>query len=87
MAAAVHTDEAVMIHGPQGCGKTRHAAALAKHYGKVFVLDYDSRIQPESYPADAIVFANVELPGSIAFDDAMSAAGLAIAQSSAQQAA
>lgn len=76
MAAAVHTDEAVVIHGPQGCGKTRHAAVLAKHYGKVFVLDYDSRIQPEAYPADAIVFTNSKLPGAIPFDEAMRAAHL-----------
>lgn len=30
---------ALIIHGPQGTGKTRHAAAIAKHYGKTEVLD------------------------------------------------
>lgn len=87
MAAAIHTDEPVIIYGPQGCGKTRNSAALAKHFGKVFILDYDSAIRPDAYPADAIVFTNTELPGAIPFDDAMRAAGLATCLCSAQQAA
>jgi cytidylate kinase len=30
---------AVIIYGPQGTGKTKHAPALAKHYGKRAVID------------------------------------------------
>lgn len=32
-------NNAVVIHGPQGCGKTRHAAALAAHFGDARVVD------------------------------------------------
>jgi uridine kinase len=76
MATAPYTNAAVIIHGPQGCGKTRHSATLARHYGKVFILNHDDVIQPDAYPMDAIVFTNTELPGAIAFDTAMRAAGL-----------
>jgi hypothetical protein len=31
--------KAIVIHGPQGCGKTRHAEALRKHYGMARVVD------------------------------------------------
>lgn len=66
----------VFIYGPQGCGKTRNASALAKHYGKVFVLEFDAAIAQDKYPDDAIVFSNSPLPGAIAFDDALAAAGI-----------
>ena len=29
----------VLIHGPQGCGKTRNAQALAEHFGCSKVVD------------------------------------------------
>lgn len=29
----------VVIHGPQGCGKTRHAQALARHFGCEQITD------------------------------------------------
>lgn len=31
--------KAVIIRGPQGCGKTRNAEALAKHFGKTLIID------------------------------------------------
>lgn len=29
----------IVIHGPQGCGKTQHAAALASHFGASRLVD------------------------------------------------
>lgn len=29
----------IVIHGPQGCGKTRSAEALAKHFGCSHIVD------------------------------------------------
>lgn len=31
--------KSIIVHGPQGCGKTRNAEALRKHYGMTHVLD------------------------------------------------
>lgn len=31
--------KSIIIHGPQGCGKTTHAEALRQHYGMTKVLD------------------------------------------------
>lgn len=29
----------IIIHGPQGCGKSRHAEALARHFGCTHIID------------------------------------------------
>lgn len=74
------TNAAVVIYGPQGCGKSQNAAALAKHYGKSIVYDYDeapSTRRMQSLPAEALVLTNVEVRGAIPFATAMRAAGLA----------
>lgn len=69
------TGRPVVIYGPQGCGKSRHAEALAKHYGKARII-HEGRMV-DRYPADALVLTNDSgVPGAIAFDDAMRAAGL-----------
>lgn len=70
-------NHATIIYGPQGCGKTVNAQALAAHYGKTRVIDYDGRTAPRSYDPDTLVLTNVPLPGAIHFDDAMRAADLA----------
>ncbi|HSV44205.1 MAG TPA: hypothetical protein VLJ58_00320 [Ramlibacter sp.] len=31
----------VVVYGPQGCGKTRHAEALAKYFGLAHWCDWD----------------------------------------------
>eukprot|EP01034_Spumella_vulgaris_P033651 gene33651-41517_t len=65
---------AVVIFGPQGCGKTRNASALAKHYGKSVVYDYDeapSARRIQSLPAEALVLTNVDVRGAIPFATAM----------------
>jgi len=72
--------KAALIYGPQGCGKTRHANALALFYGKSKIKDYDGRTDPRSYCRDTLVLTNAPLPGAIDFADAMLAAGLNIDQ-------
>jgi MoxR-like ATPase len=76
MAKGIYTDAPIIIHGPQGCGKTHNAAALMKHYNKSFAVDYDCHLRLDQYPADVIIFTNRPLPGAILFDEAMRAAGL-----------
>ena len=73
----------VLIHGPQGCGKSRNAAQLAQRFGKAVVLDYDGTIPIDKYPADAIVLSYIELPGSMHFDEAMRLAGISMPTESA----
>ena len=33
----------IVIHGPQGCGKTRNAEALRVHYGLDSIIEADER--------------------------------------------
>ena len=33
----------IVIHGPQGCGKTRNAEALRVHYGLDRIIEADER--------------------------------------------
>ncbi len=36
--------DSVVVYGPQGCGKTRNAEALARHYGCAEIVDeFDTR--------------------------------------------
>ena len=72
---------ALIIHGPQPCGKTRNAVALAKHFGCSSIVD-DWHGAP--LPASALALTNF-LPESfeaplgtrvLSFDDAMQLAGL-----------
>ena len=72
----------IVIHGPQACGKTRNAVALAKHFGCSSIID-DWRGAP--LPANALALTNVP-PKSpetmlgmrvLSFVDAMQQAGLA----------
>lgn len=32
-------EKSVVVYGPQGCGKTTHAKALAKHFGVAHIVD------------------------------------------------
>ena len=48
----------VLIHGPQGCGKTRNAQALAAHFGCSSVVDdWNGR---DWIDAGSLVLTNVE---------------------------
>ena len=73
----------VLIHGPQGCGKSKNAAQLAQRFGKVFIVDYDGTIPLEKYSADLLVLSFIELPGSMHFHKAMQLAGISISTESA----
>lgn len=73
----------VLIHGPQGCGKTRSAQALAAHFGCSQVVDDWNGRDPIA--AGSLVLTNVEdwkaraLPTSrrvLPFASAMREAGL-----------
>ena len=76
--AEQNKDFTLIIHGPQGCGMSRHAAALAKHYGRTIILDDWTPGTP--VPADALVLTNESnVEGAIEFKDAMRAAGLTLA--------
>jgi MoxR-like ATPase len=78
--------QTIVIHGPQGCGKTRNAQALAKHFGcKKVVDDWDGRSKVEE---GSLVLTNSMVFGIkasalpvgrrfIPFSSAMAEAGLA----------
>lgn len=74
------SNEYVIVHGPEGCGKSRHAAALARHYGKTVILDDWQPRAGVSVPAHALALTNVSPPpkNAIEFSKAMREAGLAI---------
>lgn len=75
----------VVIFGPQGCGKTHHSKALAKHYGLKNIIDVDN-IWRGSCPKGTLVlsFYGEDEAGKIArniggtavpFETAMRSAG------------
>jgi hypothetical protein len=69
----------VVIYGPAGCGKSRNAAALARHYGKSEIVDDWQPHAGRPVPANALVLTNASPAprGAIEFASAMRAAGLA----------
>lgn len=68
------TKPPVVIVGGPGTGKTRHADALAQHYGCRFILDGWSRGQPMA--PGCLVLTNDRVPGAIPIAQALRAAGL-----------
>lgn len=68
----------VIIYGPQGCGKTRNAEALAKHFGLNHIIDDGEDENGNSWhpgdpvPDDTLVLTNAPgIDGAISFDEAM----------------
>lgn len=64
----------VVIYGPQACGKTRNAAALARHFGLTRVLDgdhgYEGLWEPgQPAPAGCLVLTGEPQPGALQFAD------------------
>ena len=48
----------ILVYGPQGCGKTTHAAAVAKLLGKKRIIDPWSPGDP--LPPNAVAFTNAD---------------------------
>jgi replication-associated recombination protein RarA len=67
-------DRGIVVYGPQGCGKTTHAAALARHYGKTRIVDDWTPSRP--VPADTLALTNACHVEAIHFLDATAAAGI-----------
>lgn len=66
-------NKSVIICGPQGCGKSRNAKKLAKHFGLTRIMDEDGEWMvgdpiPEE---DTLILTNEEVPGAIDYYDAM----------------
>jgi len=60
----------IVIYGPQGCGKTRHANELALHFRKTQMID--DWIPGDDLPEDALVLTNAQdVDGAIAFAEIM----------------
>lgn len=60
-----------IIYGPQGCGKTRNAEALAKHLGLSNIVD--DWMSGDELPEDTLALTGTEnVPGALEFSDVMS---------------
>lgn len=57
---------AVIVHGPQGCGKTRHAVALAAHFGLGNI--WDEWLPGDQIEADTLHLSQQEVAGSVNYD-------------------
>jgi len=76
-------NKSVVVYGPQGCGKTTHAAALAKHFGLANIVEEADRLNNiKRHSTNALLIAT-ERPtwaeGSrrvFSFEQAMQMAGL-----------
>lgn len=66
----------VIVYGPQGCGKTRAAPALAAKYGCRRIVD---EWQPgDTLPPETLALTNCPMPGvpgAVAYDEAIGSCG------------
>lgn len=65
---------AVIVYGPQGCGKTRNAMALAVHFGVKRVIDEwmpGDRVEPGT-----LHLSQVEVFGAVAYESLKAKLGL-----------
>jgi len=53
----------VVVHGPQGCGKTQHGDSLARHFGLRTVVEADS-LQRDLPKAGALILTNETPPAA-----------------------
>lgn len=68
------TDTGTVIYGPQGCGKTTHAVALARHYGKTRIVDDWEPSGP--VPANTLALTSAPHQGAIPFLKAVTEASI-----------
>ncbi len=57
-------NKSIIVYGPQGCGKTRNAARIAKHFGLVKIidggLDANNSLRRQSPQADGVLYLTCE---------------------------
>lgn len=75
--------QSIVIHGPQGCGKTVNGQRLARHFGLKRVVDLDE-LGGERIPPGSLVLTNEQPSARVAktcrvltFAEAMRLAGFA----------
>jgi hypothetical protein len=57
--------ESIIVHGPQGCGKTRNAVTIARHFGLARILDdQDPSALPPGVSTDTLLLTSVDLTGT-----------------------
>ena len=66
----------VIVYGPQGCGKTRNAQAIAKHLGLTNIID--EWCPGYELPADTLALTDCrDVEGAVNFFDVMDALNVA----------
>lgn len=83
----LQSNKPLIIYGPEGCGKTRYAQVLARHFGKEIIIDGLSRYDAEETTLNALYLTNEDLSDSddsraIPFHVAAKAAGIKLADHS-----
>lgn len=76
-------NKSVIVYGPQGCGKSTHAEALARHFGLSVIHD-DDYIDQRKYRAAGTLYLTCVKPEWVpdearrcfSFDDAMRMVGI-----------
>ena len=57
-------NDSIIVHGPQGCGKTRNKVALARHFGLANTLDdQDPHALPTGIRCNTLILTSVDLAG------------------------
>ena len=83
----LQSNKPLIIYGPEGCGKTRYAQVLARHFGKGIIIDGLSRYDAEETTLNALYLTNEDLSDSddsraIPFHVAAKAAGIKLSDHS-----
>lgn len=76
-------NKSIIIHGPQGCGKSMHAAELAKHFGLRKIVELDDYPRQKIHKTDHLYLTSFKPSADtdicrrvMSFDQAMRQAGL-----------
>lgn len=63
--------KAIIVYGPQGCGKTINAMAIARHLGVDHGKIIDGWAPCTPLPEGALALTNAPVEGALHFDDIM----------------